>query len=97
MMQKYLDRGREFEWMEVNKVMIQYLKALQKTLDFWKIPVVTISSNCTVCREQGTNCWWIQTIPLVCAYLPIFSNGAGSFPPQSFFFLSNDHNIYPNE
>ena len=27
---------------------------------------------------------------------PIYSNGAGSFPPQSFYF-SSDQNIYPNE
>ena len=33
---------------------------------------------------------------MVCASLLIFSNRAGSFPPQS-FFISNDHNIYPNE
>ena len=26
--------------------------------------------------------------PLVSANLPILSNGAGSFPPQSFFFLA---------
>ena len=30
MMQKYLDGGRELEY----KVMMQYMKALQKTLDF---------------------------------------------------------------
>ena len=36
---------------KVNKVMMQYLKALQKTLDFRKIPVVTISSDCTVLQR----------------------------------------------
>ena len=34
--------------------------------------------------------------PFVCANLPIFSNGTGSFPPQP-FLKSNNHNIYPNE
>ena len=34
--------------------------------------------------------------PLVCAYLPIFSNGAAAFLHNLFFF-SNDCNIYPNE
>ena len=35
--------------MRVNKVMMQYLKAIQKTLDF--VTVATVSSDCTVLQR----------------------------------------------
>ena len=40
--------------MKVDKVMMQYLKALQKTLDFEKslfVAVTTVRSNCTVLQR----------------------------------------------